>query len=79
MKADESLLESSGFPVNSKRLPARNDFQASRFFFGRSKSQLMPQVVKESVKIFAVVGGDTIPMVKDPVNPFLWSCDSFLE
>ena len=33
------------------------------------------QVVKESVKIFAVVGGDTIPMVKDPVNPFLWSCD----
>ncbi len=32
-------------------------------------------VAQESIEVFAIVGGDTIPMVKDPVNPFLWSCD----
>ena len=32
-------------------------------------------VDKDSIEVFAIVGGDTIPMVKDPVNPFLWSCD----
>ena len=33
------------------------------------------KVNQDTVQVFAVVGGDTIPMVKDPVNPFLWSCD----
>jgi hypothetical protein len=33
------------------------------------------QVAPKSIKVFAVVGGDTIPMVQDPVNFFLWSCD----
>jgi hypothetical protein len=33
------------------------------------------QVDKDSIEVFAIVGGDTIPMVRDPVNPFLWSCD----
>jgi hypothetical protein len=30
---------------------------------------------RESVKVSAVVGGETIPMVQDPLNPNLWSCD----
>ena len=30
---------------------------------------------RESVKVFAIVGGETIQMVQDPVNPDLWSCD----
>jgi hypothetical protein len=29
----------------------------------------------ETVKVFAVVGGESIPMVQDPINPNLWSCD----
>ena len=33
------------------------------------------QVKQDTIEVFAVVGGDTFPMVKDPVNPFLWSCD----
>ena len=33
------------------------------------------KVNQDTIQVFAVVGGDTIPMVKDPVNPFLWSCD----
>lgn len=33
------------------------------------------KVNQGTIQVFAVVGGDTIPMVKDPVNPFLWSCD----
>jgi hypothetical protein len=33
------------------------------------------QVDKDSIEVSAIVGGDTIPMIKDPVNPFLWSCD----
>ncbi len=33
------------------------------------------KVHKESIKVSAIVGGESIPMVKDPVNPFLWSCD----
>jgi len=32
-------------------------------------------VSEDSIEVFAVVGGDTISMTKDPVNPFLWSCD----
>ena len=30
---------------------------------------------RETVKVFTVVGGETIPMVQDPLNPNLWSCD----
>ena len=33
------------------------------------------QVKVDTIEVFAIVGGDTFPMVKDPVNPFLWSCD----
>ena len=33
------------------------------------------KVQKDSIKVSAIVGGESIPMVKDPVNPFLWSCD----
>ncbi|NCV19867.1 MAG: hypothetical protein EBW42_14205, partial [Rhodobacterales bacterium] len=33
------------------------------------------RVDQNSVEVSAVVGGETIPMVKDPVNPMLWSCD----
>ena len=33
------------------------------------------KVNQDTIQVFAIVGGDTIPMVKDPVNPFLWSCD----
>jgi hypothetical protein len=33
------------------------------------------KVNQDTIQVFAVVGGDTIPMVKDPANPFLWSCD----
>jgi len=33
------------------------------------------QVKQDTIEVFAVVGGETFPMVKDPVNPFLWSCD----
>ena len=33
------------------------------------------KVNQDTIQVSAVVGGDTIPMVKDPVNPFLWSCD----
>jgi hypothetical protein len=32
-------------------------------------------VNQDTIEVFVIVGGDTIPMVKDPVNPFLWSCD----
>ena len=28
-----------------------------------------------SISVAAIVGGETIKMVKDPVNPALWSCD----
>lgn len=30
---------------------------------------------RDSVKVSAVVGGESIPMVQDPLNPNLWSCD----
>ena len=30
---------------------------------------------RDTVKVFAVVGGETIPMVQDPLNTNLWSCD----
>ncbi len=33
------------------------------------------KVQKDSIKVSAIVGGESIPMVKDPVNTFLWSCD----
>jgi hypothetical protein len=33
------------------------------------------KVNQDTIQVFAVVGGDTIPMVKDPVNTSLWSCD----
>lgn len=33
------------------------------------------KVAKESITVMAVVGGDSIPMVRDSVNPSLWSCD----
>ncbi len=29
----------------------------------------------DTVKVFVVVGGDSIPMVQDPINSNLWSCD----
>ena len=29
----------------------------------------------ETVEVFTVVGGELIPMVQDPINPNLWSCD----
>ena len=32
-------------------------------------------VNQESIEVFAVVGGETIPMVQDPINSNLWSCD----
>ena len=28
-----------------------------------------------SISVVAIVGGETIKMIKDPVNPALWSCD----
>ena len=33
------------------------------------------KVDPDSISVAAVVGGEFIPMVKDPVNPMLWSCD----
>ena len=33
------------------------------------------KVNPESVQVFAVVGGQKIPMVQDPINKNLWSCD----
>ena len=33
------------------------------------------KVNPESIKVFTVVGGESIPMVQDPINPNLWSCD----
>jgi hypothetical protein len=33
------------------------------------------KVNPESVKVFTVVGGESIPMVQDPINKNLWSCD----
>ena len=30
---------------------------------------------RDTVKVFAVVGGETIPMEQDPLNNNLWSCD----
>ena len=33
------------------------------------------KVDPNSISVAAVVGGEFIPMVKDPVNPMLWSCD----
>lgn len=33
------------------------------------------KIVGNSIEVKAVVGGDTIDMVQDPVNPSLWSCD----
>jgi hypothetical protein len=33
------------------------------------------RVVKDTVEVSVIVGGDSITMVKDPVNPSLWSCD----
>lgn len=33
------------------------------------------KVVKESVEVFLVVGGETQAMTQDPLNPNLWSCD----
>lgn len=33
------------------------------------------KVKKDSLKVFAVVGGDTIAMTPDPLNSDLWSCD----
>ena len=31
--------------------------------------------MKESVEVFLVVGGETLAMTQDPLNPNLWSCD----
>ena len=33
------------------------------------------RVDQNSIEVLAIVGGETIPMVKDPINPMLWSCD----
>lgn len=33
------------------------------------------KVVKESVEVYLVVGGETLAMTQDPLNPNLWSCD----
>ncbi len=33
------------------------------------------KVDPNSVEVFTVVGGETIEMVQDPINPNLWSCD----
>ena len=33
------------------------------------------KVDSDSVEVFTVVGGETIAMVQDPINPNLWSCD----
>lgn len=33
------------------------------------------KVVADSVEVLLVVGGESIAMVQDPVNPTLWSCD----
>ena len=33
------------------------------------------KVVPETIEVFTVVGGETIPMVQDPINKSLWSCD----
>ncbi len=33
------------------------------------------RVLKDSVSVSVVVGGESIPMVVDPVNSALWSCD----
>ena len=32
-------------------------------------------VSPETIQVFTVVGGESIPMVQDPINPNLWSCD----
>ena len=33
------------------------------------------RVDTKSVTVSAIIGGESIPMVQDPVNPSLWSCD----
>ena len=33
------------------------------------------KVDRNSISVTAVVGGESISMVQDPVNPSLWSCD----
>ena len=33
------------------------------------------KVNPDSVQVFSIVGGEKIPMVKDPINLSLWSCD----
>ena len=33
------------------------------------------RVLKDSVSVSVIVGGESIPMVVDPVNSALWSCD----
>lgn len=33
------------------------------------------KVLSESIQVTLVVGGENVPMVQDPLNPFLWSCD----
>ena len=33
------------------------------------------RVVKDSISVSVIVGGESIPMVVDPVNSSLWSCD----
>ena len=33
------------------------------------------RVVKDSISVSVIVGGESIPMVVDPVNSELWSCD----
>ena len=33
------------------------------------------KVNPETIQVFAIVGGDSISMVQDPINQNLWSCD----
>lgn len=33
------------------------------------------KIFSDSIEVFLYVGGEAYPMVKDPVNPSLWSCD----
>lgn len=33
------------------------------------------KIFYDSIEVFLYVGGEAYPMVKDPVNPSLWSCD----
>ena len=33
------------------------------------------KIKSDSIEVLLVVGGESYPMVKDPINPALWSCD----